>query len=345
MDAGILPENFDCKGRTHIAVRFGENGESVNSSRPAESLSPKEVAEQLSLLIAGGYEKPDRKNLTAALNKSFYSLICEGNIEPDTVNDEQQNSMFNIRFSKDLTKALKEELDPDQLLPANEYRLTRLYSKGDVIVKKGEILSHEKYDILRDREKLGFQWEIYLKYCFLTALLLLLLAGYCKHAGMNIARNTSALWAVSLLTSASMLLILLYNDYIFPKFFDLSGLPQENMSFLYSPTALITAVIAVIYGLRISVLAGFYAVFVYTVALLDKPYPAFMLMCTGMAAVLCTGCRVQYSPDFKKYFIRTFLTVFAVLALSGIICNFGSLFNVFSAEEIRTAAVHVLKQE
>lgn len=217
----------------------------------------------------------------------------------------------NIRFDQQETgkrqEAAAAEVDPVKVVK----------TKGDLLVQRDQTVTAEVRDMLlaymqaeRENSRVDREWKSFFGNMIWSMLFVMFAGFYLYHLHPEVVNANKRITLVAL-----VVIIGLLANYGGMRFFgfilsESTNLSQE-MVLNALPIALTSVILAVIFGFRVALCAGFFVSSV--AAMMVVPERAFDLAIKGMMICSLSALAVRSATNYRSYFIRVIGTVFPLV--------------------------------
>ncbi len=253
------------------------------------SQAPAEISEA----VARHYSLENREPLRMQLEKMLPLVIV-----PNVFLDEHSTEAAKRRAAESVSPCIVQ------------------YKKGDILVKKGEVINRDSFDLSRyyQRQKArlyggGLPWRRLVDAAALSFLLVLFNGIYLMQIHPEILRSNKLLGltvAVLLASVAANTACIRLFDFLGPLF-DVSPLLAPSVL----PLALAPLILSAMVGLRAAIYGGLFVSFMAALQM-DGSFSVAM---TGMVLGAAAGYAVRHAPNHRTYFLRAALVITLLLPL------------------------------
>ena len=287
---GIIGEeaaSLRANPNSEIVVRDKNKG--LRAPKPlTQILTPMEAAETLATTVAADYSPLSRKELQRSLVEISFKIL--------------RSTLIMDKIATETGKR--------RAALAKENEAWKTITKGEPIILKGEKISAEMLERLRehdhalhssDRSFLEL-WTDFFYACAMSLLLVITTGIYFHHIHPEVLKSNQKIGVIGVAIAASIGLVL-FSEMVFEALSIPFGLPPV-LKVCALPLALPSILLSVLIGLRVAVYSGFIISFVAALRSDD-----FTVILMGMTASIVAGFLVHGSRNYKSFFMKAVAAV------------------------------------
>ncbi|MDD3885587.1 MAG: HDIG domain-containing protein [Victivallaceae bacterium] len=196
---------------------------------------------------------------------------------------------------------------------------TTTYNRGALLVRRGDRVNEYTCQLVSEytrQEEAGRsvseEWRMLFRHLVSTLVLVIFAAFYLYHLHPELVKSSKRISLIGLVVCLSIFANYLVIRYFYFMVSESRNLPADFVLNAV-PVALVSVIIAVIFGYRASLCAGFFVASI--TAMMLVPERAFEQALKGMLICSLAGLAVRSATNYRSYFMRTVLSIFPLVLL------------------------------